>query len=386
MPLVSADILRLQRTVFEAEKRLAWLFPSYLWGDPDDFVAAMTDPDGCTLVCSNPRRVASVELGVKASIKFFGQPEPGDTWLVNDPFSGGTHLQDHSVQQPLFLDGRLVGFAVHGAHFPDVGGKLFGGYFPQATEIWQEGIRTPPIRLRHKGGVRADAVDFLSANTRSPEIGRASIDKLLRDVDSFSLELLEALDACPDWPGNVAATTEEAMRGFIGSLPRGKKHTSSLALAHSCVGRESVVEVAVSCEDAQLVIDFSGSSSQGDGNQNATIATTLNAVCEVLGLFLDVRFPNSALLRDVLVVAPQRSITNAQWPVAVGWSVYSPAAEIMVTVAQALSALSGRDISLTPPRPPETIFRIPGCGAGDCPFDQAAGVGFVYGKARSVSL
>lgn len=385
MSAESEVLTKLPRLLYEAEKRLAWLFPSYIWGDQHRFAAALADATGSLTAVSNARLVASIGRSLRASLEFFGEPLPGDTWLLNDPFSGGTHLQEHVLHQPLFVDGHLAAFLSHVAPFADVGGKQFGGYYPQANEIWQEGIRMPPVRLRRSGKVCEDAVDFLAANTRAPELARCNVARMIRDVDLFGREVLALGADLPALGAAAIARTGDALQDFIAGLTAGSV-ASRAAIAHSCVGRSIEVAVQVTVRDGRLVVDLSGSSPQGDGFQNATLATTENAVACVLLSALHDCLPNSGVFSAVRVDAPEGSTVNATWPVAVGWSPYSPTAEVMVALVAAIEALGGPRLRPRLPVPPATIFRVPGCATAGCTFDRPDGPVYVYGDSRPVSL
>ena len=134
-----------------------------------DFSIAITDA-ACRLVAQAdhiPVHVGAMPWAVRAVAAAFPDPRPDDVFLLNDPYHGGSHLPDLTAFAPVLGEGRLLFWSVVRAHQSDIGGSTHGGYNASATEIWQEGLRVPPIRLTEGGVVRDDLVAMLAANTRN---------------------------------------------------------------------------------------------------------------------------------------------------------------------------------------------------------------------------
>ena len=137
-----------------------------------DFSTAIIDAD-CQLVAQGegiPVHISALPLAAAAVKQYFGDRiYDGDMFALNDPYFGGSHIPDITVIQPIFYEGKLRFFAVNRAHHSDVGGATHGGYNPSASEIYQEGIRIPPLKLIERGVARDDVLHMLSANVRHPE-------------------------------------------------------------------------------------------------------------------------------------------------------------------------------------------------------------------------
>src|SRR5437588_8408482 len=158
-----------------------------------DCSAALFTPSGELLVQAEhiPVHLGSMPASVRAAIDAFGNTlEPGQQVVLNDPFAGGTHLNDLTLIAPCFVDGRLVGWAANRAHHADVGGMAPGSIPPEATEIHQEGFRIPPVLLTDE--VRA----LLATNSRTPEERRGDLDAQ-EGANQVGVERLSAFAGAP---------------------------------------------------------------------------------------------------------------------------------------------------------------------------------------------
>ena len=143
-------------------------------------------------------------MAVAAIRQSFGDRlRPGDLYLLNDPYHGGNHLPDLTVLLPVFVEGRLAFWSINRAHQHDIGGATHGGYNPAATEIWQEGVRIPPLKLYDAGELRDDVLQMISTNVRHPRdfqgdlramIGSARVAerRLLKLVGEYGFETVTA--------------------------------------------------------------------------------------------------------------------------------------------------------------------------------------------------
>ncbi len=155
-----------------------------------------------------------------------GGLEPGDTFLFNDPYEGGTHLNDVRLVRPVFRDGRLFCWMASVGHWLDLGGNVPGGYNPQATECFQEGVRIPPVKLISAGRMNMDIVDILAANARVPASNWGDLNGQLNALDLGTRRFAALLDEYGD--ARVAQAFEQfsdraeaLMRAAIRALPDG---------------------------------------------------------------------------------------------------------------------------------------------------------------------
>lgn len=282
-----------------------------------DCSAALFTADGELLVQAEniPVHLGSMPASVLAAIAVFGAdgPKAGQQVILNDPFAGGTHLNDITLVAPCIVDGRLVGWAANRAHHADVGGMVPGSIPPDATVIQQEGFRIPPMRL-----TRA-VISLLQANSRTPVERRGDIDAQV-GANVVGVERLATMAGEP--LAEVCDYGERRMRAALGSIGAG---TWSFEDVVDSTGpsdeqqRPATIRLALTIDADGATFDFTGTDPQRLGNVNAVEAVTVSAVAFAIRSATDPTIPaNGGALRPVRVVAPSGSIVAATPPVAVG--------------------------------------------------------------------
>lgn len=250
-------------------------------------------------------------------------PQPGDVFLLNDPFRGGSHLPDLTMVEAIGAGGRIVGYAAVRAHHADVGGMSPGSMPRGATELVQEGLIVPPIRIARGETFDEALLDFVLANVRTPGERRGDLMAqraacaagrdgwlALREREGET-RLAAACDALLDY-------TERRARARIQQL-EGTRGTATDALEGDGVTDDDVtVAVTVAARDGMLRLDFTGTSPMVRGNVNCPIAVTRAAAVFVLRTLLDDDVPtNDGIARAVELVVPPGSAIDARWPAAV---------------------------------------------------------------------
>jgi len=270
-----------------------------------------------------PVHLGAMPFSVAAAVDRFDDLVPGDAVLLNDPFAGGAHLPDLTLVTPVFHDDELVAFAANRAHHADVGGAVGGSVGAESTEIYQEGLRIPPVKLYEAGEPNAAAVDLLLANVRTPderrgdlraqqaanETGRRRFRALADDhgVD----DLLAALSALQDY-------AERRMRAEIADLPDGTYRFADAIESDGAGNEDLPVEVAVTVDGDAVHVDFAGTAPQTEGPVNAPFAVTASATYYAVRVVTDPDIPaNAGAYRPVSVDAPAGSIVDAEPPAAV---------------------------------------------------------------------
>ena len=251
------------------------------------------------------------------------EPAAGDVFVLNDPFTGGTHLPDVTLVSPLALDGDVVGFAVSRAHHADVGGMTPGSMPAGAREIYQEGLRIPPTRLVDGGERVDDAFDLIFANVRNPAERRADFEAQLaaneraegrlRDLaDEHGRERLEdAFDAVIDY-------SRERTTAAIRDLPDGTYEADDALEGDGVTDADLPIRATVTIDGESLAVDFAGSADQVAGNCNAPLAVAKSAVYFAVRCVTDPEIPpNHGCYEPVSVSAPAGSILNPEPPAAV---------------------------------------------------------------------
>ena len=283
-----------------------------------DCSAALFTPGGELLVQAEhiPVHLGSMPASVAAAIGAFGGDlDPGGQVVLNDPFAGGTHLNDITLVAPCVVDGELVGWAANRAHHADVGGAAPGSIPADATEIQQEGLRIPPTRL--DDSVRR----LLVANSRTPTERIGDLDAQV-GANVVGVERLAAMAGATAPLAEVVDYGERRMRAALAELPDGTWRAEDVLDSTGAATdqqRPARVAVSVSVMGDEVAFDFTGSDPQARGNVNAVEAVTVSAVSYALRAAVDPSIPaNGGALRPVRVVAPAGTIVAARPPAAVG--------------------------------------------------------------------
>jgi N-methylhydantoinase B/oxoprolinase/acetone carboxylase alpha subunit len=283
-----------------------------------DCSAALFTAEGELLVQAEhiPVHLGSMPASVAAAIAAFDGGaglRAGDQVILNDPFAGGTHLNDVTLVAPCFVDGRLLGWVANRAHHGDLGGAAPGSIPPEATEIQQEGLRIPPLRCTPE--VRALVV----ASSRTPEERAGDLDAQLGanvvGVARFAAHAGDPLAEVLDYG-------ERRLRAVLGGLPDGRwSFADVLDSAGPRPEQQHPVRIAVEVriEGEAITFDFTGTDPQQRGNVNAVEAVTVSAATFALRAATDPTVPaNGGALRTVTVVAPAGTVVAARPPAAVG--------------------------------------------------------------------
>ena len=271
-------------------------------------------------------------------------PEPGDVFAINDPYSGGTHLPDITLVSPVALEGEILGYAVTRAHHSDVGGMRPGSAPSDSREIYQEGIIIPAVRLVRGGDYVDDVLDLLLANVRTPAIRRGDLRAQIAGnqiAEERVGELIErrgkgiVLAAFDE----VISYTERRTREVIRDLPDGEYRAEDFMEGDGTADEDIPIRVKVRIKDDSMSIDFSGTSPAVRGNVNCPLAVTRSACYFALRVLLPGDVPaNAGTYAPLDITAPKGSLVNAQSPSAVVAGNVETSSRIADTV---LSALSG---------------------------------------------
>ncbi|MBX0286258.1 hydantoinase B/oxoprolinase family protein [Halomicroarcula sp. F28] len=287
-----------------------------------DCSTALFDADGRLVAQAEhiPVHLGAMPEAVDAVLTH--DPEPGDVFVLNDPFAGGTHLPDVTLVSPVVPNDRIVGYAVSRAHHADVGGMAPGSMPAGARDIQQEGLRIPPTRLV-AGGERVDAVwDLITANVRNPaqrradlraqlganERGAERVGELLADHGEV---LLAAFDA-------VRTYSRKRVEAELAAFPNGTYTATDQLEGDGVTDADVPIEVTVTVDGHSLSVDFSGTAPQVAGNVNAPLSVAKSAVYFAVRSVTDPDVPPNAGCYDPIEVhAPAGTVLNPEPPAAV---------------------------------------------------------------------
>ena len=288
-----------------------------------DYSCAVYDRRGETVAMGDhmPVHLGAMPLSVRAAMDAFDLEE-GDVALVNDPFQGGTHLPDITAVAPVFAGGKRPAFYVATrAHHSDVGG-MSPGSMPMAREIYQEGLRIPPILIQRRGGIDRPLLNLILANVRTPVEREGDLAAQLAAIERGAVRVREligkyGLQRLEEGVGALQDYSARMMTAALRSLPDGTYRFEDF-LDDDGISAEPVpIRVAVTIGKGRAVVDFTGSAPQVMGPMNANYAVTLAATMYVFRCLIREDVPFTAgILRPIRVVAPVGSVVNAQAPAA----------------------------------------------------------------------
>jgi N-methylhydantoinase B len=296
--------------------------------DAKDFSCGLFAPDSQVVAQSEDigSHVVPLPWSVRSAMEKLGSGlEPGDVILVNDPYSGGTHLNDVTVIYPIFKDGKLIFFPAVRAHWADVGGMVPGSMSGKAADIYQEGIRIPPIKIIERGRTNEAALELLMSNMRVPEerLGdlnasfascRVAEKRILEICERYGVDqLLEAVRLDME-------RAEARMRASIERLPNGTYYYEDYL--ETFIGGKFeplLLPLALTIRDDQMIADFTGASTQVPFPVNSTAAVSAASVFIAMKSIFDPAAPlNQGSFRPIEVIAPPGTIVNVQRPAPAG--------------------------------------------------------------------
>ena len=292
---------RLHAIVEEMGEAMLRTSYSQILNSSRDFSTAICDPDGRLVAQAEhvPIHVGALPWAVQSVRKFFGdRVRPGDVYLLNDPYHGNNHLPDLTAFVPVFAGEQLVFWSINRSHQSDIGGATHGGYNPGATEIWQEGLRIPPLRLYEAGEVREDVLHLIATNLRHPRdfrgdlaamIGSARVGerRLLALLAEYGVETtLAGVEAVLDG-------AERQARACIATWKDGIYRGEAVLDDDGHRYQDIHVRATVTKRGSDLTVDLSDSHPQVVGFVNSSYANMRSAVAMALAYLIDPHTPKN---------------------------------------------------------------------------------------------
>jgi N-methylhydantoinase B len=291
-----------------------------------------------------PVFVGTMQYSTSELIRLIGEgkvcaPEPGDIYIVNDPYLGGTHLMDVRFVRPYYRQNKLWCWLSNTGHWPDTGGAVPGGFSASATEVEQEGLRLPPVKLFKKGELDQEIYSIICSNIRvadqrvgdvkaqaaALEVGAYRLDQLLERYGDKTVDLaIKEL--------HVRAATQ--MRQLISEMPEGSWQSVAFVDSDGVVDEPLRINLKVTKDFDKLVFDFSGSSPPCRGPMNSVLATTMSSVyLAIRHIFPEVPICAGAF-EPLQIIRPENTFLDARYPRPVSGC----AAEVSQRIAEAVFA------------------------------------------------
>ncbi|MCP5367834.1 MAG: hydantoinase B/oxoprolinase family protein [Hyphomicrobiales bacterium] len=288
-----------------------------------DFVTGLYDAEGNMLEQTENLPILAFSLAPVCRYirEFFdGDIHEGDVIFHNDVFSMGNQNNDVAVYRPVFHKGELVAWTAVKGHQADIGGAVPGGYNPNATEVWQEAIRIPPVKVVEKGKLRRDVWDLIFANIRldivqhdmRAQMGACTIGarRITELLDKYGLETFQVHKEA------LFEATRRMMEAEIATIPNGTYSGEGMVYfdGHH-QGTEFTIRVDITVEDRRIKFDYSRTDAQTDGFVNGTFTSSASATILTLLQMVNPDMPhNEGMVQPVEIVIPEGTILNASYP------------------------------------------------------------------------
>ena len=325
---VTLNIIHNALTNIAAEMALVMLKTSYstIFNEGLDFTTVLLDREGDLIAEKNytPSMMGAIPHTVKWAIEEKGIEHfhPGDVLVHNDCYRGGCHLPEHMMMQPLFVQGELFGFAGNIGHVAEIGGKAPGSFSADATDIYQEGLRLPPIKLVDRGVLVEDLWRVVLANHRTPRNTWGDFHAMIGSLKTAQRRV-EALSLRYNVPTLFAAAnelkdySERRIRAEIAELPDGEYQAEMYVEDDGVSPDPFRVKATIVISGDQIIADFTGSDPQVRGPMNCTVVVVASSIYNAVFSMVDPHSTiprNSGCYRPITFIAPAGSVVNVVHP------------------------------------------------------------------------
>ena len=270
----------------------------------------------------NPSQIGGLPLVLKTTAEELPHDsmEEGDIIVTNDPYRGGMHTPEHSFIKPVFFEGKLYGYAVAIGHVAEVGGMVPGGFAGEATEIFHEGLRVPPVFIKKRGEDVDEVWKLLLANVRTPRNNYGDFRAMISSVEVGAARLQAVIakygtEVFSRTVSDLMNYSETRMRAEIADIANGKYSFEDFMEDDGIEAKPYRIHVDVHVQDEEVVVDYSGSDRQAKGPINAVLSVAWSSAYNAILHLTDPSIPkNSGCFRPVKIVAPGGTMLNADYP------------------------------------------------------------------------
>jgi N-methylhydantoinase B/oxoprolinase/acetone carboxylase alpha subunit len=297
---------------------------STIFSEGEDFTCALANRNGELIAVADfcPSQIGGVPLLVRSMIKEIPLSEmsEGDVIIHNDPYRGGLHTPEHTVFKPIFVENKIVAFAVCVGHFVEVGGMVPGGFPGEATEIFHEGLRVPPIKIIREGKDVPEVWKMMLANVRTPRGNYGDMRALISAVDLGEKRLKSLIEKYgvqifESTVQDLMDYSEKRMCAELETFKDGKYTFVDKVEDDGIEDKEYEIHITVYVQGGEVVVDYTGSSEQAKGPINATLGVAWSAAFNAILHMTDETIPlNSGCFRPIRVIAPAGTVMNVDYP------------------------------------------------------------------------
>lgn len=356
--LITAEIVRnyLETVSAEMSRVVENTSISPIFSETHDYSCGIFyfDDNGVSLVAraqSIPVHIIAALKSVEIALDIYKDDiGDDDIFLVTDPYYGGSHIPDWTIIKPVFLDGKPRLIASVRGHVNDVGGCAPGAYNTIAREIWHEGFRVPPVRLKQGGKTVKDLMNLVLANTRVEREISGDLNAMMGGCAIAAQRITELVtkygtEAVCKSVDYILEYSEKRLRAEIAKWPDGVYSATSILDHDYAGGGEVVVKATVTVEGEDLIVDMTGSAPQVGGFVNSVASNTYsNIFASLVSLCPDIPV-NSGYFRPVKIVLPPNSVVNCEPPAPVGHSTVCIGSDIGEAVMKAFENITPHLVS-----------------------------------------
>ena len=292
-----------------------------------DYCAVVCDASGNVLATGSkdlPAFVGNIQFTVQGVIEQIGVEnfQPGDAYIVNDPWSGGTHFNDIRIVSPLFHQGELVGYAAAAGHVTDIGGPNPGSFNISASSCFGEGLRIVPVLFYRDGKLNTDVLRLILGNIRVADLTEGDLRALLAAVQRAATRVGElvdryGIDLVQQWMAEYQSWGEERALAVARSLPAGTYSFTDWIDEDPVTGEPKKIQLSITISDDGFEFNFDGTDVQSEGAANAVLSTTIAVVWVVTCYVFPEIPPHHGAWKRMAIDAPQGTIVNADFPAGV---------------------------------------------------------------------
>ena len=326
MDLVTMNILDSTLVSICREMGITLMKTSYstIFNEGLDFTCAIADANGDMIGVAEycPAQIGGMPLLIKTcsqEIPLESLSE-GDVIIHNDPYRGGLHVPEHTLFMPFFHQGKALGYVVAIGHVAEVGGMVPGGFAGEATEIFHEGFRVPPVKIRKAGRDVPEVWKLLLANVRTPRYNYGDLMAMIGALEVGAKRLSEVLekygqDTFKKTTADLAEYSERRMRAEISAFPDGHYKFEDEIENDGNSNKPYFIRVDVYVQGDEVIADFSRSDKQAKGPINATLGVTWSATYNAMFHLTDPSIPkNSGCFKPIRVLAAPGTVANVNYP------------------------------------------------------------------------
>ena len=322
MSVIDNRLVNIAREMGTAMMRTAY---SPIFSESKDLSCAVFDAQGDWMIAQGefcPAQLGAIPHAVRWTIEELGLDSfaPGDVVVHNDPYRGGCHMPEHLMLQPVFDGEQLVMFVAVIGHLAEIGAKVIGSFASDATEVFQEGLRLPPVKLMRAGEHVREVWQIILANHRTPRNTWGDFHAMLGALNVGERRCLELLQRYGTRrvlraTEQLIAYSERLMRAELRGIADGEYTAEEQMEDDGITDRPYTIRATVVVQDGQLLVDYTGTDAQAQGPINATFgataSATYNAVLQLVGSHIP---RNSGCYRPLEIIAPPGSVVNVRYP------------------------------------------------------------------------